>query len=177
MISRLLGNAVIYTIERRKRGFINFYKTVNEVLDQLAEIYEDIDLLHNAERELNALTMTKTFQSFIAKFLRLGYIVKYDEDYLMRLLKEKLPPRLLKGLQYSGLRHEFGSLKEMKSFLTALDNSQRLNAYLATCYRCGKVGHKSYKCDLEKQTKAGHEAQINDQEEPDMDPSSDSENE
>ena len=67
VISRISGQAITYTIDRRRRGATNPYQSAEELLNQLAEIYEDTDLVVNAERELEALTMTGTFKAFAAE--------------------------------------------------------------------------------------------------------------
>ena len=48
VVSRLSGQAITYTIDRRRRGATNPYKSAEELLDQLAEIYEDTDLIAHA---------------------------------------------------------------------------------------------------------------------------------
>ena len=93
----------------------------------MTEIYEDTDLIVNAERQLEALTITKTFKAFAAEFTRLEHTTKYDEGHLIRILKKKLPNRLLKPLATLSSKKDFTTLRELKTYLTKLDNTQRLD--------------------------------------------------
>ena len=71
--------------------------------------------------------MTEIFKAFAAKFTRLGYITKYNERYLVRILKKKLFNRLFKFLATLSLKKDFTTLRELKIYLTKLNNTQRLN--------------------------------------------------
>ena len=93
----------------------------------MAKIYENTDLIANAERQLEALIITETFKAFATKFTRLEYTTKYNERHLIRILRKKLLNRLLKPLATLSSKKDFTTLRELKTYLTKLDNIQRLN--------------------------------------------------
>ena len=124
VLGRLGGQAVTYTYHRREKGTTNPYIAYEEVLDELAETYEDTDRLENARRDLMKLQMLdRPFKGFIADFLRLGHASRLTEDHLIQLLREKLPPRLKKPMLAQNAVVPFGSFKDLKDYLVRLDNS------------------------------------------------------
>ena len=125
VLSRLGGQAVTYTYHRRERGTTNPYISYEEVLDELAETYEDTDRLENARRDLMKLQMLdRSFKAFIADFQRFAHASRLAEDHLIQLLREKLPSRLKKPMLAQNAVMPFSSLKDLKDYLVRLDNSQ-----------------------------------------------------
>ena len=124
VLTRLAGDAGTYTFHRRGKGCTNPYQTFEEILEELAETYEDSDRLENSRRSLARLTMgERPFKHFIADFIRFAHASKFNDDHLIQLLKEKLPSRLLKPMLAAGALTKFESLVAVKNFLTKLDNS------------------------------------------------------
>ena len=124
VISRIGGEAVTYTIERRRRGTTNPYQDIEELLDQLAEVYEDTDRVKNAQREYNNLQMgSQPFKSFIADLMRLGHICGFTDNHLMNDLEGKIPKRLKDRI--TGVKGGFTDLRDLKNFLIGVDNTDR----------------------------------------------------
>ena len=123
VLSRLGGQAVTYTLYRRGKTD-NPYLAYEDILDQLAETYEDSDRLENARRDLVRLQMLeRPLKAFIADFQRMAHASKLAEDHLIQLLREKLPSRLKKPMLAQNAVAPFASLKDLKDYLVRLDNS------------------------------------------------------
>ena len=124
VLTRLGGDAVTYTYHRREKNAANPYLTYEDILSELAETYEDSDRLENARRGLARLQMAdRPFKFFIADFMKLGRASRYQDDHLIQLLREKLPARLLKPLLAYGAMVQLKTFKEVKDYITRLDNS------------------------------------------------------
>ena len=124
VLSRLGGEAVKHTHHRRQPNAIDPYVAHEEVLEQLAEIYEDVDRVENARRSLARLQMNgDNFRQFGAEFTRLGQEARLGEDHQMQLFRERLPKRLLKPMLAQNALVPFPTLKSMKDYLTKLDNA------------------------------------------------------
>ena len=124
VLGRLGGQAVTYTYHRREKESPNPYVSYEEILDQLAETYEDTDRLENARRDLMRLQMLeRPFKAFIADFQRLAHASRLAEDHLIQLLREKLPSRLKKPMLAQNAVVPFASLRDLKDYLVRLDNS------------------------------------------------------
>ena len=67
--------------------------------------------------------LDRLFRAFVADFIRLGRAANLGEDHLIQLLRERLPPRLLKPMLAQNAMTAFKSLKELKDYLIKLDNS------------------------------------------------------
>lgn len=110
-------------MNRRLRGCVNPYRLHTEVMDDLAEIYEDSDRQGNAERRYEALQQgIKPFMKFYTEFIQLGTAIHADKYTLLRHLRKKLREGLRKAWDHYG---NFKDLKTAKEFLRHLDNVQR----------------------------------------------------
>ena len=124
VLGRIGGKAVTYTYHRRQKDSPNPYVSYKDILDELAETYEDTDRLENARRDLMKLQMLDSpFKTFAADFQSLAHASRLSEDHLIQLLREKLPVRLKKPMLAQNAVAPFPSLKDMKDYLVRLDNS------------------------------------------------------
>ena len=124
VLSRLGGKAMKHTMNRRLRGCPNPYTNYIEILDELADIYEDSDRKNNMGRQYEALHMlnSQKFIDFYAEFIRLGTALGTDEETLLRHLYNKIRPGLQESWDTIG---DFPTIKAAKEYLRRLDNVQR----------------------------------------------------
>ena len=124
VLSRLGGKAVKHTMNHRLRGCANPYTNHVEILEELADIYEDSDRKNNMGRQYEALRManSQTFIDFNAEFHRLGTALHTDDDTLLRHLYNKIRPGLQEAWDTVG---DFPTVKAAKEYLRRLDNVQR----------------------------------------------------
>jgi len=122
--SRLSGDAADAAQSRRERGCANPYKTADDLLEELAELFNDPDKEANFRREYyNLVQGSKKFSEFYTQFQRLSSYLEYHEKQLIADLKDKINPRLRSV--WIGQLVQPGSLKEIRSYLIRLDNDQR----------------------------------------------------
>lgn len=83
-------------MNRRRLGITNPYKSVEEIMEHLGEIYEDTDQVTKWRREYKALEIKgdTTFKSFYGDFRRLGGSLGYVESQIADNLLDKVPQRL-----------------------------------------------------------------------------------
>lgn len=125
VIGRLGGLAVTHTTTRRKRNCLNPYTSYEEILDQLAEVFEDTNELGMAKIHYDKLVMgTMTFRAFFAEFMRLGEILSKRDESLLDDLPKKLPDTLALALRRRGLGPR-ASLREVKAYLLTQDDGDR----------------------------------------------------
>ncbi len=80
---------------RRQRGSLNSYSTINDLLDELAQLYDDSDKETNFQREYANLSQEKSkFSDFYSMFQRLFFYLKYHEKQLIVDLQDKIVYRL-----------------------------------------------------------------------------------
>lgn len=120
---RLGGKAAKATITRRIRGTTNPYTSYEEIMNDLAEIFEDSDRKGTAGRQFKALVQgTQPFMDFYSEFTYLANILGADEETCLRELRDKLRAGLQDAWDnYNG----FTSMKIVKEYLRKLDNAQR----------------------------------------------------
>jgi len=93
--SRLFDDAADAAQSRRERGCANPYKTADDLLEELAELFNDSDKKVNFRREYyNLVQESKKFSEFYTQFQRLSSYLKYHEKQLIVDLKDKINPRL-----------------------------------------------------------------------------------
>lgn len=123
VLNRIAGDASINTMDRRRRNAPNPFLTVEEVLDHLAERYEDTDRIKNARREFVTIVMSdESFTKFVTTYIRIGRLCGYNDDVLRDMLSTKIPERLINALE---LRSDLTEFREIKEYLVSVDNSQR----------------------------------------------------
>jgi len=80
---------------RLQRGSLNSYSTINDLLDELAQLYDDSDKETNFQREYANLSQEKSkFSDFYSMFQRLFFYLKYHEKQLIVDLQDKIVYRL-----------------------------------------------------------------------------------
>ncbi len=123
--SRLFDDAADVAQSRRERGCANLYKIADDLLKELAELFNDSDKEVNFRRKYyNLVQGSKKFSEFYTQFQRLSFYLKYHEKQLIADLKDKINPRL--RFVWIGQLVQPGSLKEIRSYLIRLNNDQRV---------------------------------------------------
>lgn len=126
VLSRLSGKAAQHTESRSPYGFsiTNPYRSANEILEDLKEIYEDPDKPRNYRRAyIDLIQGSKRFSEFYIEFRRLSTFLGYGETQCMDDLRDKISPRLQSALSSQMVQPD--SLSTMKTYLIRLDNEQR----------------------------------------------------
>ncbi len=122
---RLFDDAADVAQSRRERDCVNLYKIVDDLLKELAELFNDSDKKVNFRREYyNLIQESKKFSEFYTQFQRLSSYLKYHEKQLIVDLKDKINPRLRSV--WIGQLVQSDSLKEIRSYLIRLNNDQRV---------------------------------------------------
>ncbi len=93
--SQLADDVVEVTQVRRDLNCDNFYLTVNELLEKLAQSFHDSDKKDNYRRKyINLIQESKKFSDFFNQFQRLYIYLKYQKNVLVIDLKNKINSRL-----------------------------------------------------------------------------------
>ncbi len=122
--SRLFGDAAEVTQARRERDCVNLYRIAEDLLKELAQLFDDSDKEVNFRREYyNLVQGSKKFNEFYTQFQRLSSYLGYHEKQLIADLKDKIHPRLRSV--WVGQLVQPDSLKEIRSYLIRLNNDQR----------------------------------------------------
>ncbi len=88
---RLFNDAADVTQSRREHDCVNFYKIVDDLLKELAELFNDSDKKVNFRRKYyNLIQESKKFSEFYTQFQRLFFYLKYQEKQLIVDLKDKI---------------------------------------------------------------------------------------
>ncbi len=92
---RLFDDAAEITQSRRERDCFNSYKIVDELLKELAQLFNDSDKEVNFHRDYyNLIQEQKKFSEFYTQFQRLFFYLDYQEKQLIVNLKNKINSRL-----------------------------------------------------------------------------------
>ncbi len=122
--SRLFDDAADAAQSRRERDCVNLYKIADDLLKELAELFNDSDKKVNFRREYyNLIQGSKKFSEFYTQFQRLSSYLEYHEKQLIVDLKDKINSRLRSV--WIGQLVQPDSLKEIRSYLIRLNNDQR----------------------------------------------------
>jgi len=122
--SRLSDDAAETIQARRERGCANLYKIADDLLKELAQLFDDPDKEVNFRRKYyNLVQEFKKFSEFYTQFQRLSSYLDYHEKQLIADLKDKIHSRLRSV--WVGQLVQPGSLKEIRSYLIRLNNDQR----------------------------------------------------
>ncbi len=122
---RLFDDAVDVAQSRRERDCVNFYKIVDDLLKELAELFNDSDKKVNFRRKYyNLIQESKKFSEFYTQFQRLSFYLKYHEKQLIVDLKDKINSRLWFVWIDQLVQSDF--LKEIHFYLIHLNNDQRV---------------------------------------------------
>ncbi len=122
---RLFNDAADVTQSRRERDCVNIYKIVDDLLKELAELFNDSDKKVNFCRKYyNLIQESKKFSEFYTQFQQLSFYLKYHEKQLIIDLKDKINSRLWFIWIDQLVQSDF--LKEIHFYLIHLNNDQRV---------------------------------------------------
>ncbi len=122
---RLFNDAADVTQSRCKHNCVNFYKIVDDLLKELAELFNDSDKKVNFHKEYyNLIQESKKFSEFYTQFQQLFFYLKYYEKQLIVDLKDKINSRL--RFIWIDQLVQSDSLKEIHFYLIYLNNNQRV---------------------------------------------------
>jgi len=100
---------------------LNFYVTVNDLLNELAQLYDDLNKETNFRRKYVNLSQEKSkFNNFYLMFQRLFFYLKYHEKQLIINLQDKIVYHL--HAAWSNQLIQSKSLNEICSYLIRLNN-------------------------------------------------------
>ncbi len=123
--SRLFDDAAEITQARRERDCVNLYKIVDDLLKELAQLFDDSNKKANFRREYyNLVQEFKKFSEFYTQFQRLSFYLDYHEKQLIADLKDKIHLRL--RFVWVDQLVQPDSLKEIRFYLIHLNNDQRV---------------------------------------------------
>ena len=123
--SRLSDDAAEITQARRERDCANLYRIAEDLLKELAQLFDDSNKEVNFRREYyNLVQGSKKFNEFYTQFQRLSFYLDYHEKQLIVDLKDKIHSRLRSV--WVGQLVQPDSLKEIRSYLIHLNNDQRV---------------------------------------------------
>ncbi len=122
---RLFDDAADVAQSRREYDCVNFYKIVNDLLKELAELFNDSDKKVNFRRKYyNLIQESKKFSEFYTQFQQLSFYLKYHEKQLIIDLKDKINSHL--RFIWIDQLVQPDSLKEIHFYLIHLNNDQRV---------------------------------------------------
>jgi len=102
----------------------NFYLTVNELLEKLAQLFHDSDKKDNYRREyINLIQESKKFSDFFNQFQRLYIYLKYQKNVLVIDLKNKINFRL--RIFWTAQMKSLIKLSDIWNYLIRLNNEHR----------------------------------------------------
>ncbi len=123
--SRLFDDAAEITQARREHDCVNLYKIVDDLLKELAQLFDDLNKKVNFRREYyNLIQEFKKFNKFYTQFQRLSFYLDYHEKQLIADLKDKIHSRL--WFVWVDQLVQSDSLKEIRFYLIHLNNDQRV---------------------------------------------------
>ncbi len=122
--SRLFNDAAKITQARCKCDCINLYKIVEDLLKELAQLFNDLNKKVNFCRKYyNLIQESKKFSEFYTQFQRLSFYLDYHEKQLIIDLKDKIHLHL--RFVWINQLVQSDSLKEIHFYLICLNNDQR----------------------------------------------------
>ncbi len=122
---RINENAVKATLAWCQHDSLNLYKMINDLLDELAQLYDDFDKETNFQREYANLIQEKSkFSDFYSMFQRLFFYLEYHEKQLIINLWDKIVYRL--HAAWSSQLIQLESFNEIRSYLIHLNNEHRV---------------------------------------------------
>ncbi len=122
---RISEDAVKVILVRCQRDSLNSYSTINDLLYELAQLYDDSDKETNFRRKYANLSQEKSkFSNFYSMFQRLFFYLEYHEKQLIVDLRDKIVYRLHAAWSSQLIQSE--SLNEIRSYLIYLNNEHRV---------------------------------------------------
>ncbi len=123
--SKLFDNAAEITQTRCERDCVNLYNIVDDLLKELAQLFNDSNKKVNFRREYyNLIQEFKKFNEFYTQFQRLSFYLDYHKKQLIVDLKDKIYLRL--RFIWVDQLVQSDSLKEIRFYLIHLNNDQRV---------------------------------------------------
>ncbi len=133
--SRLFNNAAEITQARREHDCINLYKTIDDLLKELAQLFNDSNKKINFRRKYyNLIQEFKKFNEFYTQFQRLSFYLDYHEKQLIIDLKDKINSCLQFIWVDQLVQSDF--LKEIHFYLIHLNNDQRVIQEIKNKLKC-----------------------------------------
>ncbi len=121
--SRLFDDAAEITQARRERDCVNLYRIVEDLLKELAQLFDDSNKKVNFRRKYyNLIQESKKFSEFYTQFQRLSFYLDYHEKQLIVDLKDKINSRL--RFVWVDQLVQSDSLKKIHFYLIHLNNDQ-----------------------------------------------------
>jgi len=121
--SRLFNDAAEITQAKRERDYVNLYKIVEDLLKELAQLFNDSNKKVNFRKEYyNLIQEFKKFNEFYTQFQRLSFYLDYHEKQLIADLKDKIHSHL--WFIWIDQLVQSDSLKEIRFYLIHLNNDQ-----------------------------------------------------
>jgi len=104
---------------------LNLYKIINDLLNELAQLYDDFNKETNFQRKYaNFIQEKSKFSNFYSIFQRLFFYLKYHEKQLIIDLQDKIVYHLHAAWSSQLIQSE--SLNEIRSYLIHLNNEHRV---------------------------------------------------
>ena len=123
--SRLFNDATEITQAKHERDCVNLYKIVENLLKELAQLFNDSNKKVNFRKEYyNLIQEFKKFNEFYTQFQRLSFYLDYHEKQLIINLKDKINSHLRFIWVNQLVQSDF--LKEIRFYLIHLNNDQRV---------------------------------------------------
>ncbi len=133
--SRLFNDATEITQARREHDCVNLYKIVEDLLKELAQLFDDSNKKVNFRRKYyNLIQESKKFSEFYTQFQRLSFYLDYHEKQLIVDLKDKIHSRLRFIWVDQLVQSDF--LKEIRFYLIHLNNDQRVIREIKNKLKC-----------------------------------------
>jgi len=123
--SRLFNDAAEITQARCERDYVNLYRIVDNLLKELAQLFNDSNKKVNFHKEYyNLIQEFKKFNEFYTQFQHLSFYLNYHEKQLIIDLKDKIHSRF--WFIWVNQLVQSDSLKEIRFYLIHLNNDQRV---------------------------------------------------
>ncbi len=118
---RINENAVKVTLAWCQHNSLNLYKMINDLLDELAQLYDDLNKETNFRRKyVNLIQEKSKFNDFYSIFQHLFFYLKYHEKQLIIDLQDKIVYHL--HATWSSQLIQLESFNEICSYLIHLNN-------------------------------------------------------
>ncbi len=122
---RIKEDAVKATLTHHQQDSLNLYVIVNDLLNKLAQLYNDFNKETNFRRKYANLSQRKSkFSNFYSMFQRLFFYLKYHEKQLIIDLRDKIVYCLYAAWSSQLIQSE--SLNEIRSYLIHLNNEHQV---------------------------------------------------
>jgi len=121
--SRLFNDTAEITQTRCERDCVNLYRIIEDLLKELAQLFNDSNKKVNFRKEYyNLIQEFKKFNEFYTQFQRLSFYLDYHKKQLIIDLKDKINSRL--QFVWVDQLVQSDSLKEIHFYLIHLNNDQ-----------------------------------------------------